>query len=75
MNKYKRRRLTDAVSKLEEASVIVTDVCDEEQSSYDNMPESLQSSENGSVMEDAISEMTDAISSIDEAIQSLNNIN
>ena len=42
---------------------------DEEQDAYDNMPESLQSSDKGSRMTDAIDTIDEAISSIEEAQQ------
>ena len=47
----------------------LNDIKDEEQDAYDNMPESLQSSDKGSRMTDAIDTIDEAISSIEEAQQ------
>ena len=40
---------------------------DEEQEAYDNTPESLQESERGQAMEEAINQMEEAYSQIEEA--------
>lgn len=67
MNKEKRTRLKNANSMLYQALMLVESVRDDEQDCFSNLPESLQESENGRVMEDAIDALDDAISSINEA--------
>ncbi len=47
--------------------MLVESVRDDEQECLSNLPESLQGSENGRVMEDAIDALDDAVSSINEA--------
>lgn len=59
MNKSRRERIAHALKLLQE-------VLDEEQQSFDNMPEGLQQGEKGVESEDAISSLEDAISSIDQ---------
>lgn len=67
MNKEKRTRLKNANSMLHQALMLVESVRDDEQDCLSNLPESLQGSENGRVMEDAIDALDNAVSSINEA--------
>lgn len=53
MNKDRRKQLEDVKDSLDEIIASLNDIKDEEQDAYDNMPESLQSSDNGSRMTDA----------------------
>lgn len=69
MNKDRRKQLADAKDSLDEIIASLNDIRDEEQDAYDNMPESLQSSDNGSRMTDAIDAIDEAISSVEEAQQ------
>ena len=52
MNAERRKRLTDAISYINRAVQIIEDVRDDEQDSFDNLPESLQSGDRGMLMED-----------------------
>ena len=54
MNKDRRKQLEDVKDSLDEIIASLNDIKDDEQDAYDNMPESLQSSDNGSRMTDAI---------------------
>ena len=47
MNKKRRIRIEKVVSTLEDMSAEISDIMQEEQEAYDNMPESLQYSERG----------------------------
>lgn len=47
MNKDRRKQLEDVKDSLDEIIASLNDIKDEEQDAYDNMPESLQSSDNG----------------------------
>lgn len=67
MNKEKREKLSAAKALLEKAESIVDAVKDREQDDFDNMPESLQYSERGKSMEEAVDYLADALSSIGEA--------
>ena len=67
MNKYRRKQLEDVKDSLDEIIASLNDIKDEEQDAYDNMPESLQSSDNGSRMTDAIDDIDGAIYSVEEA--------
>ena len=56
---------------LEQASELVIQTRDEEQDSFDNLPEGIQESERGQKMEEAIDAMDSAMDSISEAIEHL----
>lgn len=57
MNQERRNRLTKISTKLEELRQELEAVKDEEQGAFDNMPESLQGSAKGEVMENVVSEL------------------
>ena len=67
MNNNRRGRLKRAHELLKSAAAIVEHVKDEEQDSFDNLPESFQDSDNGQRMEEAVSHLEDALSAIEEA--------
>lgn len=69
MNKQRRLKLSEAHSLLGKAVSIVEQVKDDEQNSFENLPENLQSSERGEVMEEAVNELQMAIDSISDAIE------
>lgn len=69
MNKQRRARLSEAHSLLGRAVSIVERAKDEEQDSFDNLPENLQSSERGELMEETIDELQTAIDSINDAME------
>ena len=54
MNQKKRKTLQQARHMLEQASELVIQVRDDEQDSFDNLPEGIQESERGQMMEEAI---------------------
>ena len=56
---------------LESANQIISQAADQEQDSLDNLPESLQSSEQYEKMEDAVSLLESAIEDIDSASDKL----
>lgn len=66
MNKERRELITKAEALISEAHAILTEVRDDEQSAFDNMPESLQGSERGTTMESRIDLMSEAIDALEE---------
>lgn len=54
MNKIRRKQIEKAIELIEQARDILECVKDDEQEAFDNMPESLQGSERGEVMEEYI---------------------
>jgi hypothetical protein len=59
---------------IEEGKAILESVRDEEQDTFDNMPESLQGGEKGSAMEEAVNNLDEAINSLDETVGTLNTV-
>lgn len=66
MNKARRKELNKALEMLSEARSIIEAMMEEEQESFDNMPESLQSSELGEKIEENASRLEDIISYIED---------
>ena len=71
MNNTRRKLLQSIINKLNDCSLELESIKDEEQEAFDNFPEGLQVSERGEAMENAISEMESAISSIEDANTSI----
>ena len=71
MNKKRRKQIQDAIIKLES---LVQDILDEEVEAFENMPESLQSSDNGIASEEAQDNLDAAIDALEEAISYLEEI-
>lgn len=74
MNKLRRRQIAAAMDLLSEAMSILEHVRDEEQESFDNMPESLQGSERGEAMEEIIYNLEEYRDSLSEIIDGLEEI-
>lgn len=72
MNKDRRSRLRKIIDQITDLKSGIEEIKEEEQDSFDNLPESLQQGEKGSKMEEAISNMEDATNAIDEIESSLN---
>ena len=73
MNKARRERLESVKSNIEELIAEVIDVMDLEQESLDNLPESLQETERGEAIQDAIDSLESAISALGEAQTEIQN--
>jgi hypothetical protein len=73
MNKDRRKQIDEAGSLLQDALALIEQIADEEQESFDNMPESLQQSERGVASEEAAEELSDAVGNLQYTIDSLDN--
>ena len=71
MNNKRRKEIKEAITKIE---ILVQNILDEEQESFENMPENLQSSENAIISEDAQENLEAAIEALEEAIAYLEEI-
>lgn len=71
MNKERRKAIKKAIEKIED---LVQDILSDEQEAYDNMPESLQESENGLISSEAQENLEAAIDALEEAISCLEEI-
>lgn len=54
MNKQRRKQIAAAIELIEQAQAILEEVTAEEQEAYDNLPEGIQASERGELMEEYI---------------------
>jgi hypothetical protein len=71
MNNDRRNQLGRIIERLRDAHADLVAVIDDEQSYYDNMPESLQSSDKGDASQEAIDNLSSAGDSIESAISDL----
>lgn len=74
MNKPRRKELEKAMDLLRQAFEIIETVRDEEQEAFDNLPEGLQESERGEMMEESIYDMESAMDEIDSQIDTLDEV-
>ena len=74
MNKARRKALEKISDKLMELQVDLQYVHEEEEEAFDNMPESLQESERGDEIQEALSTMENADGAIQEAIDYLSDL-
>lgn len=71
MNKERRKQIDGMIAKLENIKEFISDILDDEQNAFDNMPESMQYGERGYIMQVAIDNLDDAIGNIADAIDDL----
>ncbi len=67
MNKNRRDRLAKLSDQISDIMEKLEELRDEELEAFENLPESLNSSERGEVMQTAIGAMDDALSSLENA--------
>lgn len=72
MNKSRRSRIDEIIQKIEDLTYDIDVLRDEEEESYENLPESIQYSDRGEAMSEAIDNLESAISSLEEATEYLN---
>lgn len=71
MNKQRRDKIRDIRKNLEGCKENLQKVLDEEQNTFDNMPENLQCSLRGSESEDAIDTLESCIDDLENIIKEL----
>ena len=71
MNKQRRKELDTIYRKIEDLMQDLETVCGEERDAYDNLPESLQESDRGETMYNAIDNMESALYSLSDALDSI----
>lgn len=67
MNKQRRKDINECVSQIDTLQSQLDAIMKDEQDAYDNLPESLQESEKGEVMTNAIDNIQTAIDYLDDA--------
>ena len=71
MNNKRRKEISKIVATLEDVRDRLSEVVDEEQCAFDNMPESIQGSDRGCDSEEAIGYLSDALDSVQSALEYL----
>lgn len=71
MNKERRQRIGQILANLSHMQAELECLESEEQGAFDNLPESLQSSDKGAAMEDAIFQLNEAASAAQALIEQL----
>lgn len=71
MNANRRKALQAIIDTITEANEKLTDLMNEEQEYFDNMPEGLQAGERGERAEEAISNLEDAIGELESAVENI----
>lgn len=74
MNKNRRKRLEEVKEKLAAILCIIEEIRDEEETAYENLPESLQESERGETMYAAIEGLQDLYDNIESAADNIESI-
>ena len=74
MNAEQRKKLNEAQRVLELQKGVIEGVKDENQDSFDNMPEGLQQGEKGEQFSNAIEALENCLSSLEEAVDHLTSI-
>lgn len=72
MNNKRRNRIYQLIAEIEAVRTAIEEIKDEEQESFDNLPESIQYSERGERMEEIIQIFDDCDSSFEEITDHLN---
>ncbi len=67
MNKQRRKRLENAFDKVSEAMQILEEVKEEEQESYDNLPDNFRDGDRGEEMQNYIEMLEEAYNYLDDA--------
>lgn len=65
MNNKRRKEIQHMIERIES---LVQNILDEEQESFENMPENLQYSENGMISEEAQENLEAAVGALEDAI-------
>ena len=74
MNNNRRKEIKDVIKRLKESAELLENILSDEEESFENMPESLQASDNGMASEEAQEILGDAIAAIEDAIECLDEI-
>jgi prefoldin subunit 5 len=74
VNAERRKRIADCIAKLADIHNEIEQLATDEQDALDNLPESLQASERGDAMQEAVDALEQAASEVDDAKTTLESI-
>ena len=67
MNKIRRKHLSEIQDRLSDIISDLNEIRDEEETAYENLPDSIQFSERGDAMSEAFDNIDEAISMLEDA--------
>jgi hypothetical protein len=71
MNAERRKKLSEAWTKIAEGLSLIEEVLSDEQEYYDNMPQGFQEGEKGQKAQDAVSELEGVVDTLQQVESSL----
>ena len=74
MNAERRKKLKNVIDNLNAALSSIEEIKDEEQDSYDNLPEGIQDGERGDQMQENIDNLDTAYNDLDDVITELQEV-
>lgn len=74
MNNERRNKLREIIMQMQNIKHLITDVKNQEEYAYDNLPESLQYSDRGYNMEDNIDKIDDIIEQMEDIITEIDDM-
>lgn len=74
MNKDRRGRIQAILDEIDTLRSSLSDIADEEQEAFDNLPEGLQGAERGQAIESCAEGLQEAVDSLQEAVDRLTNL-
>ena len=72
MNRTRREKIDSLIEQLDVLKSDIESLTDDEQTAYDNLPETNQTGNRGELMMSAIDNLESAVSSVEEAVDYLN---
>lgn len=72
MNRTRREKIDSLIEQLDVLKSDIESLTDDEQTAYENLPETIQTGNRGELMMSAIDNLESAVSSVEEAIDYLN---
>lgn len=71
MNKQRRIEIRQALNMIQEATALIEQAAQDEQESFDNMPENMQSGDRGQAAEQAASELQDLQGTLEDVVTTI----
>lgn len=71
MNDTRRKQIQKVIDALDDLNLVIQDIFDDEETAYDNLPESLQFGKRGEAMEDALDSLREAMGALQDTQQCL----
>lgn len=74
MNKERRKRIENAIANLQDVMEEISAIQEEEQEAFDNLPEGIQDSSRGELMQETVDGLDNVTSDLDNVISDLQDV-